>query len=232
MSAMHECQIRLVRQLANQIYLLELRAMHAPLPSWYAGQHLCLHLPNGHVAYYSMANCSNPDRLELHLEIKEGSRSGPLVLALAEQQASVGVSLPLGNCHLAQIPPGRLLLVAGQSGFAQAGAMLQHLLAVQHAGPVELLWAASAAYRASSVPLLQAAEQQLKFSSILLAREDSAEQLATDLMRNLRQFALQEGSGTVIVSGSRALLDGVLADAGSCAVYSDLLPNGIQTSRV
>lgn len=128
---------------ADGVISIEFRPVNteSQFPSFNAGAHIDLHLPNGLVRSYSLCNpCSDRERYVVGVLNDRKSRGGSRYV---HQQLRVGqvidISTPRNNFELHENAE-RSVLVAGGIGITPIFCMLQQLVALDR--PVELLYCA------------------------------------------------------------------------------------------
>ncbi|RZL95816.1 MAG: oxidoreductase [Variovorax sp.] len=138
-----DAQVHTMRHEAPGVLSIELRAKDgaAELPSFEAGAHLDLHLPNGMVRSYSLINPSNErHRYVIAVQEDRASRGGS---RFVHRELRVGTSLPISaprnNFRLCEDAPANVL-VAGGIGVTPMLAMLRRLASLGR--PVDFFYAA------------------------------------------------------------------------------------------
>lgn len=118
-----------IRYGADQVHLYEFRPVSgAPVPRFTAGAHVDLHLPNGLVRQYSIANCEEErDRYLLGVKREAAGRGGSRFI---HDELRVGAVLPVGgprnNFALAE-SAAHSLLIAGGIGVTPIVSMVARL---------------------------------------------------------------------------------------------------------
>jgi CDP-4-dehydro-6-deoxyglucose reductase len=133
------CQLIDSQALGGDVFRVRLRAPAGKPPRYHAGQYLLLEREDGRQAAFSIASAPQAGReLELHILVRdEGTR------ALLDDIRAAGlarVQLPFGDCHLAELPDGPLLLLAAGTGLAQMHSLIEHCRAAGFAHPLHLYW--------------------------------------------------------------------------------------------
>ncbi|MCY1498158.1 Terephthalate 1,2-dioxygenase, reductase component 2 [compost metagenome] len=132
------CQVTLCQPVGGDVWRVRLRAPAGKPPRYHAGQYLLIDREDGSSAF-SLASAPHEGRdLELHILAREGN-----ALLLVEQLqlgGMVGVQLPFGDAHLADLPDGPLVLIAAGTGMGQMHSLIEHCRAQGFAHPVHLYW--------------------------------------------------------------------------------------------
>ena len=133
------CQLLGCEEVGGGVFRLRLRAPAGKPPRYHAGQYLLLERADGSQAAFSIASAPHAGReLELHVLARdEGTRS---LLDFIRQRGLARVQLPFGDCHLAELPDGPLLLLAAGTGLAQMHSLIEHCRARGFAHPLHLYW--------------------------------------------------------------------------------------------
>ncbi len=107
--------VRARRAVAEDITAYELVAADdSPLPAFTAGAHVDVHLPNGLVRQYSLANAPGSDHYLLGVLREVEGRGGSTCMADQVQAgASLRISAPRNNFPVAEDAPHSLLLAGG-----------------------------------------------------------------------------------------------------------------------
>ena len=112
------------------------------LLSFYAGQHLCIHLPSGETCPFSIASSPrDPSNIELHiLSTPEQETSQQVFEAL--KQPTINIKPPEGECYLANElrlkANAPLILIAAGTGLAQMQSIIHEMLARKMKNPIYL----------------------------------------------------------------------------------------------
>lgn len=133
------CQVTACEPIGGDVWRVTLRMPAGKPLRYHAGQYLLLTRPDGEASAFSIASAPHEGRtLELHILGRE-----PATLALIEQlrhDRVAHVQLPLGDCHLAQLPDRPLVLIAAGTGLSQMQSMVQHCLNVGFAHQIHVYW--------------------------------------------------------------------------------------------
>lgn len=131
-------QVLAVEPLAHNVARVRLRLPAGRAIARLAGQYLEILLPD-QVCAFSIASPPESGRdIELHIRYGEENSSTLAVMALLRSEPVVRLRLPLGDCTLVNEPRLPLLIVAGSTGFSQAQALIEHLIARGWKTPVTL----------------------------------------------------------------------------------------------
>ncbi len=130
--------------------------------SFKAGQYLNIQQPDGRSNPFSIASTPDQiDRLELHIDHHDSTAP---IIKLLQDEGSVKVELPLGDCHLPtplEFKPGApIILVAASTGYAQMQSILLKLLNNGVKNPIHLYWGAKHATGFYMMDQLEALLQQ------------------------------------------------------------------------
>jgi len=142
------CDITSIEKLNSDVYRvrLHLPATGTLAAEFYAGQYLDVLLPDGRQASFSIGSAPEQGRdLELHIRHMPDSEMSCAILAYLQNNPSVEIELPKGNCYLQATrinPRTRLIFAAASTGFAQVKSVVEHLLANQYSNPIYLYWGA------------------------------------------------------------------------------------------
>lgn len=107
-----------------------------------AGQYLTITHPSGEAIPFSIA--SPPEwlpRLQLHYKPTAGHRHTQLMAEL-EDRSELDIALPFGDVRVDARASARLVLLAEETGIAQAACVLRHLAACHAPRTVRLGWSA------------------------------------------------------------------------------------------
>lgn len=131
-----------IEQIRPDIYRLVFDGRTQPMP-YRAGQFLSLELPCGSLRSFSLAQPCDPDgRLELHVRLHPGGRMAQWLPALSKGD-TVRLHGPFGDCVWRQeIDADHIVMLATGTGIAPLHALLQTMLAADHATPLTLYWGA------------------------------------------------------------------------------------------
>lgn len=133
------CQLAACEAAGGDVFRVRLRAPAGKPPRYHAGQYLLLEREEGRPAAFSIASAPHAGReLELHILVRdEGTRA---LLDGIRQRGLARVQLPFGDCHLAELPDGPLLLLAAGTGLAQMHSLIEHCRVSGFAHPLHLYW--------------------------------------------------------------------------------------------
>lgn len=146
------CQVVECRPLGASTYRVQLRMPDAGIVNYYAGQYLQIQREDGAFSAYSLA--SPPQwgaLLELHVEVREDS--GRHLPNYLQHTGEAVVRLPFGDTHLAELPGGPLVLVAGGTGMAQMQSLIEHCRASHAPHPLTLYWSVTSPEEFYELPL-------------------------------------------------------------------------------
>lgn len=133
------CQVAACEPLGGEVWRVVLRMPAGKQLRYHAGQYLLLTRPDGEASAFSIASAPHEGRdLELHILGRE-----PATLELINElrdKRIARVQVPLGDCHLAQLPDRPIVLIAAGTGLSQMQSMVQHLLNVGFAHAIHLYW--------------------------------------------------------------------------------------------
>lgn len=133
------CQVVVCEPMGSDVWRVLLRMPAGKPLRYHAGQYLLLTRPDGEASAFSIASAPHEGRdLELHILGRE-----PTTCALIEQLRSeriARVQIPLGDCHLAQLPDRPIVLIAAGTGLSQMQSMVQHLLNIGFPHQLHLYW--------------------------------------------------------------------------------------------
>lgn len=133
------CQVSACEPMGGDVWRVLLRMPAGKPLQFHAGQYLLLKRPDGEASAFSIASAPHEGRdLELHILGRE-----PATLALLEalgRERIAHVQIPLGDCHLAQLPDRPIVLIAAGTGLSQMQSMVQHLLSIGFPHAVHLYW--------------------------------------------------------------------------------------------
>lgn len=128
---LHAVRIHQIHAFSPDIRVLDLRARHdGCLPSFSAGAHIDLHLPNGLVRQYSLANDpQETHRYLLAVAREKNSRGGSAFIHASMREGDVvQIGAPRNLFPLA-VGTGQSVLIAGGIGITPLCSMVQHLAA-------------------------------------------------------------------------------------------------------
>ncbi|RDH42303.1 NAD(P)H-flavin reductase [Zooshikella ganghwensis] len=225
-----------IDRLPNDIFRVRLQQTTEQLPSFYAGQYLIVQLPNQQQCPLSIASAPehyhNHDyQLELHIQYLPNSELSKQVIEYIQQQKTLSITLPLGNCHLATIPNKPLVFIAAGTGFAQMKSMLEHCFAQKHPYPLHLYWGArlSEQFYLKALPQQWAKENKIVFHPVVSdsAIEDEVyrsglliEAVHEDLASIKDAFFYISGSPTMVYATFDGLIsEGIAADHVAADVF-------------
>lgn len=137
------CQILSLEPLAHNISraLLQLPAGRAV--NWHPGQYLLL-LIAGEEYAFSIANAPQGRIVELHIRHDSANDSAAKIIHFLQNETVVRIKLPFGDRHLGNMDnQAPLWLICGSTGFAQAKAVIEGVLAEAPSRPVHLFWGAN-----------------------------------------------------------------------------------------
>lgn len=133
------CQLVDCQAVGGDVFRLCLRAPAGKPPRYHAGQYLLLEREDGRQAAFSIASAPHAGReLELHILARDDATRA--LLEFIRRRGLARVQLPFGDCHLAELPDGPLLLLAAGTGLAQMHSLIEHCRAAGFAHPVHLYW--------------------------------------------------------------------------------------------
>lgn len=133
------CQLIECVEVGGEVFRLRLRAPAGRPPRYHAGQYLLLEREDGRQAAFSIASAPHAGReLELHILARDDSTRS--LLDFIRRRGVARVQLPFGDCHLAELPAGPLLLLAAGTGLAQMHSLIEHCRAAGFAHPLYLYW--------------------------------------------------------------------------------------------
>ncbi len=122
------CQIEQVQPLNYDTFGVRLLAPAGKQPEFHAGQYLEL-LPEDGNSYPFTIACAPQGRvIELHIQVHSGNESAKYIIEQLQQQLTMRVKMPMGNCFL---PIERndlkqdVLLIAAGTGFAQMKSIIE-----------------------------------------------------------------------------------------------------------
>jgi len=137
------CQILSFEPLAPNISRALLQLPAGRSVQWHPGQYLLL-LIEGDEYAFSIANAPQGRIIELHIRHDSTSDSATKIVHYLQHETVVRIKLPFGNRHLgAMDDTGPLWLICGSTGFAQAKAVIEGVLAETPSRPMHLFWGAS-----------------------------------------------------------------------------------------
>ncbi|TXH96372.1 MAG: CDP-6-deoxy-delta-3,4-glucoseen reductase [Pseudomonas sp.] len=138
------CQLTECVAVGGDVFRVRLCAPAGKPPRYHAGQYLLIERPGDEPAAFSIASAPHCGRvLELHILARE--ESAQRLLAQLQAEGFARVQLPFGDTHLAELPPGPLVLIAAGTGMAQMHSLIEHCRAAGFAQPVHLYWGARTA---------------------------------------------------------------------------------------
>jgi len=133
------CQMTECVAVGGDVFRVRLRAPAGKPPRYHAGQYLLIERPGDEPAAFSIASAPHCGReLELHILARE--ESAQRLLAQLQTEGWALVQLPFGDTHLAELPPGPLVLIAAGTGMAQMHSLIEHCRAAGFSHPVHLYW--------------------------------------------------------------------------------------------
>ncbi|WP_068825062.1 CDP-6-deoxy-delta-3,4-glucoseen reductase [Pseudomonas sp. BMS12] len=133
------CQVLELVDLGGDVCCVRLRAPAGKAPRYHAGQYLMLQRDDGEWSAFSLASAPTSGRdLELHILTREESTQQ--LLAQLRRTRLARVQMPFGDTHLAELPPGPLVLLAAGTGMAQMHSLIEHCRASGFVHPVHLYW--------------------------------------------------------------------------------------------
>ncbi|MFG1489576.1 2Fe-2S iron-sulfur cluster-binding protein [Oceanospirillum sp. HFRX-1_2] len=137
------CQIERVEQLgATDVYRVILQTPAGNLPDFAAGQYLEIILPNGDRNAFSIANRPDGRRLELHIQHLPDRDNSRLLLQTLQEQSSIQVELPKGECTLKATGTDKVFFVAAGTGFTQMKALIEEAFEQGSDQQLYLYWGA------------------------------------------------------------------------------------------
>lgn len=137
------CQIESVEQLgATDVYRVVLQTPAGNLPDFAAGQYLEIILPNGDRNAFSIANRPDGRRLELHIQHLPDRDNSRILLQTLQEQTSIQVELPKGECTLKATNTDKVFFVAAGTGFTQMKALIEEALEQGSDQQLYLYWGA------------------------------------------------------------------------------------------
>ena len=137
------CQIESVELLgSSDVYRVVLQTPAGKLPDFAAGQYLEIILPNGDRSAFSIANRPDGRRLELHIQHLPDRDNSRLLLQTLQEQTSIQVELPKGECTLKATGTDKAFFVAAGTGFTQMKALLEEAFEQGSDQQLYLYWGA------------------------------------------------------------------------------------------
>ena len=106
--------------------------------SFKAGQYARLSFPGAPPRDFSMASRPDEDLLEFHIRRVPGGAASQLIAASAAPGGKVTVEGPFGSAFLRELHSGPILAIAGGSGLAPVGSIVETALAKGMAQPIHL----------------------------------------------------------------------------------------------
>ncbi|HUP91771.1 MAG TPA: 2Fe-2S iron-sulfur cluster-binding protein [Solimonas sp.] len=104
------------------------------------GQYIDFLLEDGRRRSFSLANPPNGEFIELHLRLTPGGRFAQWVVNEMPARAILRFEGPLGAFYVREDSSRPMLMMAGGTGFAPIGAMIEHQLARGGERPIHLYW--------------------------------------------------------------------------------------------
>ncbi len=133
------CQLDSAEDLGGDVWRLRLRAPAGKRINFHPGQYLLLEREDEQLSAFSIASTPSEERvIELHILTREQQ-----TLAMVEQirrERLARLKLPFGDCHLAHLPPGPLVLIAAGTGLAQMQSLIEHCRHLGFTPPIHLYW--------------------------------------------------------------------------------------------
>ncbi|ENA32780.1 hypothetical protein HMPREF1487_06502 [Pseudomonas sp. HPB0071] len=133
------CQVLACEDVGGDVRRVRLLAPAGKPPRYHAGQYLMLERDDGKQSAFSLASAPHQGReLELHILTRE--ESSQAIIQQLERERMVRVQLPFGDAHLADLPPGPLVLIAAGTGMAQMHSLIEDCRARGFDQPLHLYW--------------------------------------------------------------------------------------------
>ncbi len=137
------CVVTRLELMNDDVFRVGLKPESDQTLSFYAGQYLEILLPDGKPCAFSIASSPEASQeLELHIHFLSDKPALVTLFDLLENSEKLQVRLPMGSCHVGQLPAAPLLFVAAGTGFAQMKSMIEHALEQQHPHDIHLYWGA------------------------------------------------------------------------------------------
>lgn len=199
---------------------------------WHAGQYLQLQVPDVSDAFFSIASAPGNGELELHIEAHPEQTRACAVMDWLRLHEQVQADMPLGRCYLPEPPKGEVVLAVAGTGFSQAKAICEDLLARGFAHPITLYWGGRTLddlYWKALPEQWQSAHANFAFVPLAEGVIEGAwEGHHAALINAMRCDRHDWSSTTLIACGSPNLAYGVLDAALACGLdearfYSDVL---------
>ena len=136
------CTVLSVTHFSEHIVKVLLELPAGRLPEFYAGQYLCLEIPNTELSsYFSIASPPGERTIELHIQADPHLTSAVEMVQGIRDAEMVRLKLPMGKaCFVAPVK-GELILMAAGTGFAQMKSIIEHVLSDRSSSiPIYLYW--------------------------------------------------------------------------------------------
>ncbi|SDT21455.1 CDP-4-dehydro-6-deoxyglucose reductase [Halopseudomonas xinjiangensis] len=105
----------------------------------HAGQYLLLERDDGESSAFSIASAPNDNR-ELELQILAREQSTIALVEHLRRNRIARIKVPLGDCHVGQLPDKPLILIAAGTGLAQMQSIIEDCLARGFDRAIHLYW--------------------------------------------------------------------------------------------
>lgn len=142
------CRLVEKRDLAHDVIGLKLRLPKANDPAqafrYLPGQYVDFLLEDGRRRSFSLANPPNAEFIELHVRVTPGGHFGHWVRDEMPERAILRFQGPLGAFYVREDSARPVLMMAGGTGFAPIGAMIEDQLSRAGTRPMHLFWGARA----------------------------------------------------------------------------------------
>jgi predicted ferric reductase len=215
-------QLASVTKLADRMWELDIQPARETGPLGYtAGQFVWMTEGKRRFPLFDhpFSIADSPNRPGLSLIVKETGDFTKGIGNLAPGTA-IGIDGPYGEFTLDQHPGDAVLLLAGGVGIAPIMGLLRDLVARRDPRPVRLAYAAGVPANFACLPEIEAAQQVLDLSVMLISEEDAegwagpigrlSHERLRDMLQGLdplRTVALICGPGPMVTAVSDALLD-------------------------
>ncbi|UAW98593.1 2Fe-2S iron-sulfur cluster binding domain-containing protein [Halopseudomonas nanhaiensis] len=133
------CQVVDCIDLGADVWQVKLRTPAGKPLRHHAGQYLLLERDDGESSAFSIASAPNDDR-ELELQILAREQSAIALVEHLRRNRIARVKIPLGDCHVAQLPQRSLILIAAGTGLAQMQSIIENCLARGFDRAIHLYW--------------------------------------------------------------------------------------------
>lgn len=136
----HPYQCTVLRQITNDICLLEFKPLQTPIQYYVPGQYVLAHLPQNEKIALSIAGASD-DILEFHVRHNASQPLAQKLLQHLSQNPVINMEGPYGDATVSQIQKHMpVIFLSGGTGFAPFQSLISAALQSAHQHTINLYW--------------------------------------------------------------------------------------------